>query len=148
MILRDRTAQASQEIVLDAKLKQELRTRLEADRDRLSGRIAELRDYAVKATTYLEDENDTYDDSPADDASSLVERQTDMSLLQNLEREMADIRQALDRMQEGTYGICEVCGRPIADKRLIARPMATTCIQCQSAIETRQRQEAAAGADL
>lgn len=129
---------------MDDDLKRDLRARLEADRDRLNERIIELRDFAIKATTYLEDENDTNDNHPADDASSLVERQTDMSLLHNLEREMVDIRQALNRIDEGTYGTCEVCGRPIADKRLLARPMATTCIQCQAAMEARQRQEAAA----
>jgi RNA polymerase-binding protein DksA len=128
---------------LDEELKRELHARLEADRDRLNDQIVELRDYAIKATTYLEDENDTADNHPADDASSLVERQTDMSLLHNLEREMMDIHQALNRMDDGTYGMCEVCGKPIADKRLLARPMATTCIQCQSTIEARQRQEAA-----
>jgi len=129
---------------MNVELADELRPQLEESRDRLRREAAELRDVAVKATTYLEDENDTYDNHIADDASSLVERQTDMSLLQNLERELADIEQALARMDDGTYGVCEVCGKPIGEKRLRARPMATTCIECQSTIEARQRQEASA----
>lgn len=129
---------------MDEDLQRALRERLEADRNTLNHRIAALRDYAVKATTYLEDENDAIEDSPADDASALVERQKDMSLLHNLERELIDVNQALERMSAGTYGVCEICGEPVADRRLIARPMATTCIECQGKIEARKRQEAAA----
>ncbi len=128
---------------MNTDLIQDLRPKLEEDRRRLELEIAELRDYAIKATTYLEDENDTSDNHIADDASSLVERQTDMSLLQNLEREMADTNHALLRMDEGTYGLCEVCGKPIGEKRLRARPMATTCIECQSTIEAQQRRDPA-----
>lgn len=128
---------------MDKQLEQKLRSQLEEDRARLEAEAAELRDYAVKATTYLEDESDAYDNHPADDASSLTERTTDMTLLRNLERELTDVKEALNRMDQGTYGICENCGKPISEKRLQARPMATTCIDCQTAIENRQRREAA-----
>ena len=40
---------------------------------------------------------------------------------------------ALDRLRRGTYGRCEVCGRPIAEARLRARPVATTCVTCAAA---------------
>lgn len=129
---------------MDNRLKQDLNSRLLEEKKRLESEIQDLRDYAIKATTYLEDETDASDNHIADDASSLVERQTDMTLLSNLERELSDTDDALRRIAEGTYGICEVCGKPIADKRLIARPMATTCIECQSALETRQRREVSA----
>lgn len=119
-----------------------LRGRLEADRARLQDEIADLRDVAIKASTYLEDETDTYENSPADNASSMVGRQTDMMLMQNLELEQVAVKAALDRMDTGTYGTCEVCGKPIADARLEARPAATTCIECQTAIESRRRREA------
>ncbi len=127
---------------MDETLKTELRNRLQADRERLEGEIAPLRD-AVKATTYLEDENDAYDNHMADDASALHEREKDMTLLANLELELDDINRALQRMDDGGYGTCEVCGKPIAEKRLMARPMAVTCVECQSTIESRQRRHAA-----
>lgn len=52
-------------------------------------------------------------------------------------REFVLIDEALERIEEGTYGICEDCGRPIGMKRLSARPLATRCLECQA------RQEAA-----
>ena len=130
---------------MSAAIAEELKPRLEEDRDRLRREIADLRE-ASKATTYLEDETDAYDQHPADDASILTERTTDMSLQHNLEHELSDVEAALGRIETGTYGTCEVCGKPIAEARLRARPGASTCIQCQSNIEDIQRREAAAAA--
>lgn len=121
----------------------DLRTRLESEQVRLESETADLRDVAIKASTYLEDENDAFDSNPADNASSMVVRQTDMTLLQNLELELADTEAALRRMDDGRYGVCEVCDKEIAERRLQARPAATTCIECQSAIELRQKRETA-----
>lgn len=127
---------------MDEELKATLRSRLEEDQTRLQIEVKDLRDYAVKATTYLEDEDGGHDSHIADGASSLVERQTDMTLLRNLERELTDTQQALSRMDSGSYGTCEVCEKPIAERRLQARPAASTCIDCQSEIEGRRRREA------
>jgi DnaK suppressor protein len=120
-----------------------LRSELNVTQQRLEGEIQQLRDVAIKATTYLEDETDAYDQHIADDASSLVERQTDMTLLANLERELEDTKSALQRMDAGTYGICVSCQNPIDPKRLAARPMATMCISCQAAVEEQIRRETA-----
>jgi DnaK suppressor protein len=50
-----------------------------------------------------------------------------------LRREIADIRNALLRIENGTYGICANCGQQIGKERLEALPTATRCIQCASA---------------
>lgn len=52
-------------------------------------------------------------------------------------RELANIENALERMREGAYGICEVCTKPIALARLQALPYATQCIDCQRKSERR-----------
>lgn len=54
-------------------------------------------------------------------------------------REMAEIRAALTRMDEGTYGICEVCAEPMGTARLTAMPMARRCVPCQERLEHRKR---------
>ncbi len=48
---------------------------------------------------------------------------------------MGKIRHSLQRMQEGEYGVCESCGDPITYKRLLARPVATLCIDCKTQAE-------------
>jgi DnaK suppressor protein len=52
-------------------------------------------------------------------------------------RELASIEQALERMREGQYGICEGCSTKIPLARLQALPYATYCIQCQREVEKR-----------
>ncbi|MBX7456926.1 TraR/DksA family transcriptional regulator [Qipengyuania sp. 1NDH17] len=47
-----------------------------------------------------------------------------------LRREIAQVRMALLRIENGTYGTCSQCGKPIAKARLAARPIATRCIDC------------------
>lgn len=131
---------------MDRSTLEELKLSLEENRGRLRREIGELRE-ATKATTYLEDETDAYDQHIADDASILTERTTDMSLMQNLEQELASVESALKRMDLGHYGTCEVCGRPIAEARLKARPSSSACIECQTDIEARQRREGAARLD-
>lgn len=47
--------------------------------------------------------------------------------------ELAEVRDALARVEEGVYGVCVRCGRPIPAGRLEARPMATMCVECAAA---------------
>lgn len=51
----------------------------------------------------------------------------------------AKIREALERIENGTYGICEECGQKISEKRLMARPVTTLCIDCKTAQEEEER---------
>jgi DnaK suppressor protein len=51
------------------------------------------------------------------------------------------VKEALDRIDDGTFGICESCGRPISEKRLMARPVTTLCIECKTETEDQERIE-------
>jgi DnaK suppressor protein len=55
----------------------------------------------------------------------------EQSLEENAEHLLASIDAALKRIQDGTYGVCERCGRPIGEERLEALPYATKCIECK-----------------
>lgn len=57
----------------------------------------------------------------------LEQGQPDASSLEQVEAELADVEQALRRLDEGSYGTCEVCGGPITDARLEAHPAARVC---------------------
>jgi DnaK suppressor protein len=54
-----------------------------------------------------------------------------MSVLDRLQEQLLDVNKALDRIEEGTYGICTNCGQPIQAERLEALPWAELCIDCQ-----------------
>ena len=59
-----------------------------------------------------------------------VERMTDVAAHTGLLRELAQIGRARAAVEAGTYGTCEVCGRPIGADRLEARPASTRCVRC------------------
>jgi RNA polymerase-binding transcription factor DksA len=75
-------------------------------------------------------------DSNADDehdpegATIAYERSQLGALIDQAEKHLADIASAEDRLGSGRYGVCEVCGRPIPQARLEARPVARTCVGC------------------
>lgn len=69
----------------------------------------------------------------------IVEREKTLAVLQALERKLEEIDFALRATEEGTYGICEVCGQPIDPARLRIMPEATRCVPCKSAAERRSR---------
>jgi DnaK suppressor protein len=82
-------------------------------------------------------------DSNADDehdpegATIAFERSQLAALLRQAQEHLAEIDAALDRLDAGVYGVCEHCGRSIAADRLEARPVARTCIECESSTSRR-----------
>jgi RNA polymerase-binding transcription factor DksA len=63
------------------------------------------------------------------------EREKDLSILEQVEAELGDIEHAIRRLDDGTYGTCEVCGRPIDDARLEALPATRLCLDHQAEAE-------------
>jgi RNA polymerase-binding protein DksA len=68
------------------------------------------------------------DDEIADSAAVTLDREIDSALEENSEHVLAEIDAALERIEAGTYGTCEDCGRPIGEERLEALPWARLCI--------------------
>ena len=64
-------------------------------------------------------------------ATATLDREIDYSLEENSEHVLRAIDRALQRIDEGTFGTCETCGRPISEERLEAIPYATQCIDCR-----------------
>lgn len=75
------------------------------------------------------------DQHPADTASEFTDADNQTALLENSAGQRAQVLAALARLDEGTYGICVDCGRPIADARLEVRPEAARCIDDQAKFE-------------
>ena len=69
------------------------------------------------------------DQHQGDIGTETFEREKDFSLLEQLEAEIGDLDAALRKIDEGTYGTCEVCGREIEPERLEAVPGTRTCIE-------------------
>ncbi|MBP1156260.1 MULTISPECIES: TraR/DksA C4-type zinc finger protein [unclassified Paenibacillus] len=71
----------------------------------------------------------TNDNHPADLGTEMFERGKDIALNENAERHLADANEALQRIEDGTYGVCRNCGTPIPFERLQAVPTAAYCVE-------------------
>ncbi|MCM3757701.1 TraR/DksA C4-type zinc finger protein [Sporosarcina aquimarina] len=70
----------------------------------------------------------TYDNHPADLGTELYDREKDRALSVHATEELEKVQQALERMKEGSYGVCEKCGKEIPYERLEAVPYTTFCV--------------------
>jgi DnaK suppressor protein len=113
-----------------------------ADQDRLA-LLKSMLEQRLRALESAQAPQASDDEAPvADLESSPLDRAT-VRLLNDLEREAAGhhaaemqvLRHALAKFEDGSYGLCEVCGQPIGESRLLARPEARLCIACQTRAE-------------
>ena len=108
-----------------------------AELDKLKQALLDMRNDLVGDVTRLEDEalksrgDDVSVDHMADHGSDSYEQDQSISLLQNQSEALREINAALQRMQEGTYGICEKTGKKITRARLKAIPYARLSLEAQ-----------------
>ena len=105
------------------------RVLLEAERDATRSQIAALdRDFGVIVDAQQEVATD--DEHDPEGATIAFERAQVDAIRTRTLRHLDDLEHALEALNEGSYGICEACGKAISDERLLARPAARTCIDC------------------
>jgi DnaK suppressor protein len=100
-------------------------------RHMLTTKINELLDEAGKTVsemTYGSKEN--YPD-PNDRASLESDRNFELRIRDRERKLIMKMQEAIKRIDDGVFGVCDVCGGPISEKRLMARPVTTSCIDCK-----------------
>jgi len=122
--------------MLDEKTISALKSRLEEDLARVEADIAELDRHDRESQSEASGEN-VYRDHMADQGSATFEREMDMTFEENERDLLGDVRNALARIDAGTYGTCDRCRAEIPVARLDAVPTASLCITCKEAEETR-----------
>jgi DnaK suppressor protein len=76
-------------------------------------------------------------DDPADAGAKAFEREQELALSENARGLLDQTERALERIDAGTYGVCESCGQAIGKARLMAFPRATLCVKCKQREERR-----------
>jgi DnaK suppressor protein len=106
-----------------------LRARLESERKRLTEEMEQL-----KTSTRPADER--REGSPfgkrEEEATESYELERRLTLERSIREQLASVEHALHKFEEGTYGLCDKCGRPIPPERLEALPQATLCLDCKA----------------
>jgi RNA polymerase-binding protein DksA len=110
----------------------EIRKALNADEVRL---LEEIDTAEIGLADLIRDSGDGAGDDQADAGSKTFEREHEMSLANNAREMLLQVRHALGRIDDKSYGVCEGCGRAIGKLRLQAFPRATLCMACKVAEE-------------
>jgi DnaK suppressor protein len=110
-----------------------VRAELEARRDRARATIAGLAKTPERGTAQ------GFGKRIGDGTVEAISRLTDIGVGESLEAGLERTERALAKLDEGTYGRCDVCGEEIAPKRLEAMPDAVTCVGCASPRAARPR---------
>lgn len=115
------------------------RTRLDQERTRLQGLREGFDDLNSESEEASLGELSSMDQHQADVGTETFNRERDLSILENVEAELADVEHAIRRLDDGTYGTCEACGKTIEDARLEAVPAARFCLDDQAVAEREAR---------
>lgn len=107
-------------------------------RDLLTQRLEGLLEDANKTVSDMTDHRESFPD-PTDRATMESDRNFELRIRDRERRLIGKIRDALERLDGGTYGICEECGEDISEERLKARPVTTLCIECKKRQENEER---------
>jgi RNA polymerase-binding protein DksA len=110
----------------------EFRRLLEAERDRLAEELEAIEEHQPEVENVALDASGGYDEDLADVASDTFEREKGIAIENSVQDLLHQVEEALARIEEGTFGTCEVCGQPIHPERLRALPYARLCINCKA----------------
>jgi DnaK suppressor protein len=119
----------------DLKAKQE---KMKAYKTMLQQKINELLSEAGKTVSEMTNGKENYPD-PNDRASLESDRNFELRIRDRERKLILKMQEAIKRIDDGTFGICEVCGGPISEKRLMARPVTTLCIDCKTKQEKLEK---------
>jgi DnaK suppressor protein len=107
----------------------------------LEERLHVLLEEAGKTCSDMRQDNNGDFPDPTDRASLESDRNFLLRIKDRERKLIMKVKEALDRIDNGTFGICESCGKPISEKRLMARPVTTQCIDCKTEEEKKERIE-------
>ncbi|WP_338057991.1 TraR/DksA family transcriptional regulator [Streptomyces dangxiongensis] len=109
-----------------------------AELDSEAGRLrTEISSSEASVAGLMRDSGDGAGDDEADTGTKNITREHEMALAANAREMLDQTERALERLDAGTYGLCENCGNPIGKARMQAFPRATLCVECKQKQERR-----------
>ena len=115
--------------------------KLEHFRSILNGKLEELLSGADKAVSGMSEKEENFPD-PTDRASLETDRNFLLRVKDRERKLISKVKEALERIDDGSFGVCELCGEGISNKRLEARPVTTCCIECKKEEEELEKAKA------
>jgi DnaK suppressor protein len=111
------------------------RKRLQEERERLQGIADDLQREREESVSDTGGELSSFDQHPGDSGTETFEMEKNVSLREQVDDELQEVEAAFQRLERGTYGTCQACGKPIGDERLEAMPATRFCVEDQAKAE-------------
>ncbi|MFQ5466470.1 MAG: RNA polymerase-binding protein DksA [Thermodesulfobacteriota bacterium] len=105
----------------------------------LNGKLDDLLSGAERVVSGMSESPEDNFPDPGDRASLETDRNFLLRVKDRERKLISKIKEALGRIEDGSYGICDICGEPIDDKRLEVRPVTTCCIECKKEAEEMEK---------
>ena len=123
---------------LDQKMIKEIERQLLAQKKQIVDDLADLSRKDSHEADNMSAKFPEYGDKPDENAQEISDYSTSIMTEKVLEKSLEDINKTLERIIKGPYGTCKYCGNPIAAKRLVARPTASSCINCKTELQENE----------
>ncbi len=107
---------------------------LSKEKERLEKELAKFTHKNPRVAGDYNSEFPDYGDKDDENAAEVAEYATNLPLEESLEKTLRDVNKSLTRVEESDYGICKYCHNPIDEKRLLARPTSSACVECKKTI--------------
>lgn len=114
--------------------------RLDHYKEILNEKLEELLNGAERAVNGMSDSQEDNFPDPGDRASHETDRNFLLRVKDRERKLISKVKEAMERIGDGSFGICEHCGEEIGAKRLEVRPVTTSCIECKKEEEEQEKQ--------
>jgi DnaK suppressor protein len=105
--------------------------KLQAEKERLTHELEQFASQNPKNADDYQANFPNLGDKEDENAEEVDTYSTNLTLERTLESSLRDVNDALERIENGNYGICKYCNKEINEKRLMARPASSSCIECK-----------------
>jgi DnaK suppressor protein len=123
---------------MDSKTLKKIESDLLKRKKQITNSLAEVSKADYHESDLLTAKFPEYGDKADENAQEISDYSTNIASEKVLEKALEDINKALESIKKGSYGICKYCGQEINKKRLLARPVASSCISCKSKLQENE----------
>lgn len=120
---------------MDKKVLDQIKIKLAEEKTRLEQELAQFTTKDSRGATDYHSDFPQYGDDEGENANEVAAYGDRLSLEHALEDQLRDVTKALASIDRGDYGTCKHCGKPIEEKRLLIRPVSTSCVSCKKQLK-------------
>jgi len=120
---------------MEKEILKKIKDSLVEEKNRLEKELADFAHKDPKITDNYESEFQEFGNKEDENAAEVADYSDRLSLEHALEKQLRDVKKALENIDDKTYGICKHCGKEIEYQRLLIRPTSSSCVDCKKKLK-------------